>query len=61
MTFRERLIREYPDAVTWTYLGGCFGCPSTHGYEPEGPCPPEVAGDCGECWDRESPEEGRET
>lgn len=43
-----------------TFIGGCFGCPNTYGYEPKNkPCPHEHVHQrevkevlCAACWDR---------
>lgn len=58
MTCREKLKIEYPDAVSKSCHGGCYGCPNGYGYLPD----PEYCkhiGDpelCTNCWDREIPE-----
>ena len=62
MTCRERLAVERPDKISSDSPGGCYACPCTYGYlgRPEY-CndASNKAGDrCGECWDREIPEEG---
>lgn len=63
MTFREKLQKEHPEKVHPTYGGGCYGCPSDYGYEPDcSDCracrqhcrAPEKA--CKKCWDRKIPE-----
>lgn len=56
MTFREKLMQEYPEYVC--EVGGIVNtrCPCSYGYEPESKC---VLGSCIACWDREIP--GTET
>ena len=53
MTYREKLKQDHPDYVGEKCgEGGCVGCPSYYGYEPEtGKCP--AGHDCWQCWDRE--------
>lgn len=57
MTCREKLAMEHPNYIGDEYIGGCYGCPSTHGYLED----PEVCiinrDACAKCWDREIPEE----
>lgn len=69
MTFREKLQQDHPERVNKKYHGGCFGCPSTFGYEnrdiEENNCPPAhafksysgmnrtIEKHCRACWDRE--------
>lgn len=57
LTFREKLKQEHPERVVETCLGGCYGCPSSYGYEAKG-CPKKQkkVATCSECWDREIPE-----
>lgn len=55
MTYREKLMQEYPNEVDDRYEGGCHGCPSEYGYEEQThDCPTDS---CTECWDREIPSE----
>ena len=62
-TCRQRLMREHPEEVCITWLGGCNGCPDHYGYlSPMSPCggPYDARLDnedrCTECWDRVIPE-----
>lgn len=57
MTFRDKLQKQYPDAIAEKYLGGCMACPFHYGYEAEHT---EEFKDeycrqrrCRDCWDRE--------
>lgn len=56
LTFREKLKQERPEKVKEVYGGGCYGCPSSYGYEEKG-CPKKQkkVATCSECWDREIP------
>jgi len=60
MTCREKLKIEHPEYVNESFVGGCKGCPSAHGYldDPECCKPNHVASvkKCAACWDREIPE-----
>lgn len=64
MTFREKLFQEKPENVEEGYVGGCYGCPTTYGYETwEEGCENcnAIMGSgkgCRACWDREM-KEGR--
>jgi hypothetical protein len=60
LTFRELLQAEDPDMVDEKWAGGCSGCPSDYGYEPDG-SKESLCGvghgwqdNCRRCWDRES-------
>ena len=54
MTYREKLVMEHPECVGDHHPGGCAGCPSTYGYEPEeDTC--EDRSSCTACWNREIP------
>ncbi len=66
MTFREKLKLKYPAEVGDEFMGGCYGCPVTFGFEADYPAHClDVKGDygindgllCRACWDREVPEE----
>ena len=65
MTFRERLQKEHPEAVSTTSLGGCVGCPKNYGYtHHDEPCYLDRTAGlvdedavCTVCWDRVIPEE----
>ena len=60
MTCREKLASEHPEMIDPTSRGGCRHCPSTYGYL-EDPHPDLCrASFCGDCWNREIPEETRE-
>lgn len=60
MTFREKLIQEYPEKADDTWPAGVGGCPCHYGYEDEpatdsrGICLNAIS--CYACWDREMPE-----
>lgn len=54
MTYREKLVMEHPECVGDAYPGGCKGCPSTYGYEPEEDTY-EDRSSCTACWNREIP------
>lgn len=70
MTFREKLKLMHPAEVGDEFMGGCYGCPVTFGFEAD--YPEHCRGDygilrwasglsdvllCRACWDREVPEE----
>ena len=63
MTFREKLMQEYPDLCGEEFAGGCNLCPKTYGYEKDRPKTCGTRG-CASCWDRKMPTlneaEGRE-
>jgi hypothetical protein len=57
MTFKEKLMKEHPEAIIDAAISG-GGCPSDFGYEE---CSSYCHSDdvsCHDCWDREIPEEG---
>lgn len=58
MTFKEKLAEEHPDFVGDEFRGGAQGCPCHFGYEryDHRPCAGKII-DCGDCWNREMPEE----
>lgn len=63
MTFREKLKQVQPAKVGGKFIGGCYGCPVTFGFEAD--VPEHCRGNCeiskllcGDCWDREVPEKG---
>ena len=56
MTFKEKLEREHPEALTDERI--CLECPCAYGYEQKYDC----AGiDCEICWNREIPEQPEPT
>lgn len=62
MTYRELLQKEHPENVDEEYVGGCFKCPSSYGYEADNangqPCLKHVWQSdviCAACWNREIP------
>lgn len=57
MTFKEKLQMEHPDNVNDKYMGGCFLCPHTYGYETRGESLEHCVEACTACWNREMPEE----
>ena len=60
MTYREKLMIEYPEKVNDMHVGGCDGCPHHHFDDvpwPESCSCGRVAEECVRCWDREIPEE----
>lgn len=56
MTFREKLMQEYPDRVSNEFTGGCCFCPESYGFEEPFSCS-KIGSNCQVCWDREIPEE----
>lgn len=62
MTCREKLMKEHPDYISDSYMGGCRDCPSSYGYlhDPDRYCYPTET-TCRDCWDREIPENKEET
>lgn len=58
MTCREKLMKEYPDDVDESCLGGCRGCPDDHDYLDKPEYCLRIANNtrCTKCWDREIPE-----
>ena len=59
MTYREKLAMEHPEFVGANLIGGCKGCPTTYGYEPEEDASCKDWSSCTECWDREIPESAK--
>lgn len=62
MTCREKLAIEHPEYVDNLFKGGCRLCPSSYGYlpDPSDNCNRDDC-DCGDCWDREIPEDNEPT
>lgn len=55
MTFREKLMKEHPDKLDNDFVGGCYACPESYGYEKGLPCGNHNEEKCRACWDREIP------
>jgi hypothetical protein len=58
MTFKEKLMKEYPEMVDDTYTAGVKGCPWQYGYDGakldvEGHCTVRKNMSCRACWNRE--------
>ena len=52
MTFKEKLAKDYPIYVIERLKEGCYGCPSSYGYEPTQPKYFCQNTSCGICWNR---------
>lgn len=59
MTFKERLEIEHPEYANEAYVGGCFDCPHSFGYEKREDslknCYSKGGKGCVYCWNREIP------
>ena len=63
MTFKEKLQKEYPRAVSDKFVGGCSRCPSDYKYEKAvsfEACRTMYL-TCEKCWNREIPTEDNTT
>ena len=56
MTYRQKILREFPDKVYTEAMGGVEGCPENYGY-PEAKCIGASDKNCRACWDQEIPKE----
>lgn len=59
MTYREKLQKEHPEAISNQWKGGCYGCPFGHGYcnYEDTMCGKGIPGGydeqkCTRCWDQ---------
>lgn len=58
MTYKEKLMKDYPECVSEVYMGGCKYCPDNYycGAEPSNRCDHGGSEEiCAECWNREAP------
>lgn len=56
MTYKEKLLEEYPERVDPKYRGGCCDCPKDYGYEEDKDCHYATEEKCRKCWNRQMQE-----